>query len=270
MAALQKFLSSSATSQPAFLSPLLWRFFSSGNERCPNTLSYEEIQVSENPCKDTAFIFHGLLGSDRNWWSFSRRLLSSFQSRSNWRMVLVDLRNHGKSAEIEGFDPPHTMKSAALDVAIFLKSKSWSWPDVVICHSLGGNIALAFAVSCAQGDCGESATLPKQLWVLDSLPGEVNPSDVEVGNVLRTVQSIPVPIPLRSKESYWPLLENPPQGLEIKVVRKRTVVGDKQGKGNVSYHILKEAGHWVHVDNPKGLIDIMGPIQHIYQSLELG
>ncbi|XP_006826200.3 protein ABHD11, partial [Amborella trichopoda] len=256
---------------------------------------------------------------------FSHEEFQPYKLGSDWRMVLLDLRNHGKSAEIGGFDPPHTMKSAALDVANLLKSKSWSWPDVVIGHSMGGKIALQFAESCAQGDYGESATLPEQLWVLDSVPGEVNPSDGEVENVLRTLQSIPVPIPSRRwlvdhmvklgfskaisewigtnlkkagssgeqmvwsfdlngavemfnsywKESYWPLLENPPQGLEIKVVRAEksdrwtpnvlhqmenlVSKGEEQGKGNVSYHILKDAGHWVHVDNPKGLIDIMAP-----------
>jgi len=32
-------------------------------------------------------------------------------------MVLVDLRNHGKSAGIEGLDPPYDMVNAAKDLA---------------------------------------------------------------------------------------------------------------------------------------------------------
>ncbi|KAG5556526.1 hypothetical protein RHGRI_006957 [Rhododendron griersonianum] len=48
-------------------------------------------------------------------------------SYAYWRMVLVDLRNHGRSAETEGLSPPNDMANAA------------------------------------KGDYGESAQLPKQL-----------------------------------------------------------------------------------------------------------
>lgn len=78
-------------------------------------------------------------------------------------MVLVDLRNHGKTAELEGFDPPHDMFNAAKDLANLVESRSWNWPDIVIGHSMGGKVALQFAESCAHGDYGESAVLPKQV-----------------------------------------------------------------------------------------------------------
>lgn len=78
-------------------------------------------------------------------------------------MVLVDLRNHGKSAGINGLDPPHTMGNAARDLANLVKSRGWTWPDVVIGHSMGGKVALDFVASCARGDYGESAVLPKQV-----------------------------------------------------------------------------------------------------------
>lgn len=29
--------------------------------------------------------------------------------------------------------------------------------------------------------------------------------------------------------------------------------------GKVSVHVLPKSGHWVHVDNPKGLLDIVTP-----------
>lgn len=34
-------------------------------------------------------------------------------------------------------------------------------------------------------------------------------------------------------------------------------VDDLEGK--VSVHVLPNAGHWVHVDNPKGLLEIVPP-----------
>ncbi|CAL5350753.1 unnamed protein product [Camellia sinensis] len=77
-------------------------------------------------------------------------------------MVLVDLRNHGRSAEIEGLNPPHDMAHAAKDLADLIKSQGLAWPDVVLGHSMGGKVALQFAESCARGYYGESAQLPKQ------------------------------------------------------------------------------------------------------------
>jgi alpha-beta hydrolase superfamily lysophospholipase len=81
-------------------------------------------------------------------------------------MVLVDLRNHGRSAEIKGLEPPHDMVNAANDLAHLVKARGWAWPDVVIGHSMGGKVALQFSESCARGDYGESVALPKQVFSL--------------------------------------------------------------------------------------------------------
>ncbi len=37
-----------------------------------------------------------------------------------WRMVMLDLRNHGSSARLHGFHPPHSIQTAAEDVAHFI------------------------------------------------------------------------------------------------------------------------------------------------------
>ncbi|KAL8140980.1 hypothetical protein V2J09_007001 [Rumex salicifolius] len=303
--------------------------FISTTTRSLPTLAFEEIKTSnDNPNCSTALVLHGLLGSGRNWRSFSRNLTSHLSSNSSsskdWRMVLVDLRNHGQSAEFEGFDPPHDMENAAKDLANLVHSQGWAWPSVVIGHSMGGKVAMQFAQSCAVGDYGDSVVLPKQLWILDSVPGLVNSEDSngEVEEVLQTLQSLPRSIPSRKwlvenllslgfsqslaqwiasnlkksgeKETwafnldgaiqmfnsyretdYWPLLERPPKGTEISIVRAEN--SDRwdsgviqrleslsrrprdESKGKLSVHVLPKAGHWVHVDNPKGLLDMMAP-----------
>ena len=76
---------------------------------------------------------------------------------------MVDLRNHGKSAEIEGLDPPHDMINAAKDLGNLVNSRGWNWPDVVIGHSMGGKVALQFAQSCANTDYSENVKVPKQV-----------------------------------------------------------------------------------------------------------
>ncbi|XP_074285933.1 uncharacterized protein LOC141611311 [Silene latifolia] len=299
------------------------------NKRWIETVAYEEIRASNSvhkPYDSTAFILHGLLGSGRNWRSFARNLASYLSSNSSleWRLVLVDLRNHGTSAEVQDLHPPHNLETAAADLANLVKSKGWDWPDVVIGHSLGGKVALQFAQSGAGMDSGDSKALPKQLWVLDSVPGVVSPEDSsgEVEQVLETLQSLPSPIPSRKwlvdhmvklgfskslsewlgsnlkksnahevwafnlegavqmfksyrEKDYWPLLEHPPRGTEISIVRAENsdrwdphviqrleMLSRKErdgSEGKFSLHVLPKAGHWVHVDNPKGLLEIVAP-----------
>ena len=75
----------------------------------------------------------------------------------------MDLRNHGRSVGIKGLDPPHDMGNAARDLANLVKFHEWAWPEVIIGHSMGGKVALEFVASCARGDYGEYAVLPKQV-----------------------------------------------------------------------------------------------------------
>ncbi|PWA47086.1 hypothetical protein CTI12_AA502340 [Artemisia annua] len=126
--------------------------------------------------------------------------LSTYHASAVWRMVLVDLRNHGRTADTEGLSPPHDTINAARDIANLVKSLEWAWPDVVIGHSLGGKVALQYALSCALGDYGVSAQLPKQVWLLDAPPGkaENNSQYEEVKKALLTLKTVPSPIP--SKE----------------------------------------------------------------------
>ncbi|KAF2289713.1 hypothetical protein GH714_038145 [Hevea brasiliensis] len=269
--------------------------------------------------------------------SFTIEDIGKYDIPAEWRMVLVDLRNHGKSADIKGLDPPHDVFNAAKDLANLVKSHGWSWPDVVIGHSMGGKVALQFAQSCSRGDYGESAVWPKQLWALDSVPGDVKlETSDEVEKVLKTLQSLPSSFPSRKwlvnhmidlgfckptaewisnylkksgeqeiwsfnpegailmfdsywESSYWSLLEHPPKGMEINIV-----VAEKSGcwepdviqrlesldsqkgsgsEGKVSLHVLPNSGHWLHVDNPKGLLQIVAPkivslsaLMHSYSS----
>ncbi|XP_076916786.1 uncharacterized protein LOC143576622 [Bidens hawaiensis] len=306
-----------------FLQSTVFSFIST---RSLETLAFEEVRSpTHKPEPDhSAFILHGLLGSARNWRSFSRNLASSLSNSSDWKMVLVDLRNHGRSAGVPGLNPPHDIVNAANDLADLVKAHDWKWPDVVLGHSMGGTVALQYVLSCARGDYGSSAKLPKQLWVLDSVPGIVDPeeSSGEVEKVLETLQTLPTTIESRNwlvdhltnqgfsrslsewiatnlkktgehytwgfnldgiiqmfdsyrKMDYWPLLEHPPKGTEIVIVRAENSdrwdphiiekleslnnqAGD-ESEGKLSVVVLPKAGHWVHVDNPKGLLEIVTP-----------
>ncbi|GAU16112.1 hypothetical protein TSUD_339830 [Trifolium subterraneum] len=147
---------------------LLTRFLNSPSLLRPRwieTIAYEETRSHpDKPYTSTAVIIHGFLGSNRNWRSFSRNLLASLSNSSpssNWRTVAMDMRNHGKSSERK-LDPPHDLINTAKDLANLVKAEGWSWPEVVIGHSMGGKVALQFAHSCRNGEYGDSAKWPKQ------------------------------------------------------------------------------------------------------------
>lgn len=71
------------------------------------------------------------------------------------------------------------------------------------------------------------------------------------------------------------MLEHPPKGMEVSIVRAEnsdrwdTDVIQRleslanlrvdESEGKFSVHVLPNSGHWVHVDNPKGLLEIMAP-----------
>lgn len=101
-------------------------------------------------------ILHGILGSRANWRSVARRLV---RERPGWGVLLLDLRRHGESLEVDGED---TVAQAAADVletvdALGLDARA------VLGHSFGGKVAMA---CCAQ-DPGRF----DHLFVVDAMPG---------------------------------------------------------------------------------------------------
>ena len=56
------------------------------------------VEAPEGPHPPTAVLIHGILGSRRNLLSFAKRLSQTFPS---WQFLLVDLRCHGQTANME-------------------------------------------------------------------------------------------------------------------------------------------------------------------------
>ena len=63
----------------------------------------------------TLCVLHGLLGVGRNLRSVASSLVAeaSEQTGAPWRALLVDQRNHGRSARVPGLAPPHTLAASA-------------------------------------------------------------------------------------------------------------------------------------------------------------
>lgn len=79
--------------------------------------------------------------------------------------------------------------------------------------------------------------------------------------------------PPHREADYWPLLQQPPPGVHVHVVRggesdrwTPETVAELDGAcglsgGRTLHHLVPKAGHWVHVDNPDGLLAPM--LQHL-------
>lgn len=131
----------------------------------------------------TAFVLHGILGSARNWRTFARELARRHPA---WRLVLVDLRNHGDSRNAP---PPHTLEACAADLAALAATLGVA-PEAIVGHSFGGKVALAYA-----RDHGEAL---RTAWVLDAVPGPVDLEDGEVDRVVAALRAIPMPVARRN------------------------------------------------------------------------
>ncbi|GBG00455.1 hypothetical protein Rsub_13201 [Raphidocelis subcapitata] len=147
----------------------------------------------------TAVLVHGILGSRRNLQSFAHMIVEGFPS---WQVLLVDLRCHGESAAAAGGPGaagPHTVDAAARDVLELLRERRM-FPQMLIGHSFGGKVVMSMARQFGVS----SLPRPVQVWVLDTLPGEVRAGGGVDGtadhpaNLIAALQSLPTPIASRA------------------------------------------------------------------------
>ena len=254
-----------------------------------------------NPTK-WMLLLHGVFGMGSNFRSFARALSARVPE---WGFLLVDLRGHGAS---QGFQPPHTLATAAEDISRLVTSLEL--PVVGIAgHSFGGKVTLAYL---ARRDRDLS-----NVFVLDSVPGaRPNASVTEDAlRILRLLESIPQPLaspeafgeiceraglskPITNwlamnvrrsddtyrirldlqaigamlvdyyEHDYWDVIADPTCSTRIDLVvggasghfadadldRARALEG---AGSHVHLSILKGAGHWLHTDDPEGLLDVM-------------
>ncbi len=90
------------------------------------------LHYSDSGDGPVILVLHGLFGSNRNWTTIVKQLCK------NYRVINVDLRNHGQS--------PHTdsMSYTAQSNDVFLlMDKLQLQSPIVLGHSMGGKIAMA-------------------------------------------------------------------------------------------------------------------------------
>ncbi len=80
-------------------------------------------------------ILHGLFGSSDNWQTFGKHL-----TEKGFKVVMVDLRNHGLSPHDDEFN----FEAMALDVKELIDAENFT-DAIIMGHSLGGKTAMEFA-----------------------------------------------------------------------------------------------------------------------------
>ena len=233
-------------------------------------------------------ILHGLFGSGNNWRSFAKKLSKDF------RISLVDLRNHGKSPNSEEMDYIVMLE----DVLLFLEQKTADSVSV-LGHSMGGKTAMQLAlrhpqkiknlivgdispVVYANGDGHRS-----YLKAMNSIPLTRGLARTEIDELLS--KSIPestirtfllTNLEIRSSQSNWKinlkaLEENLSDLMDFPIDPKMLPFNGNSLfiAGNNSNYIqnqhqpvlqqwfpkhrlvrLKNCGHWIHIDQPEALI----------------
>ncbi|NVB83972.1 MAG: alpha/beta hydrolase [Kofleriaceae bacterium] len=124
---------------------------------------------------------HGFFGSGGNWRSIARKVHTA---RPDWGIVLVDLRQHGRS---DAGEPPHTLAACADDIRALVDEM----PTIAALagHSFGGKVVLA-----------ARAHMPptlQQTWVFDASPSPRSPDEENPANTVTRILSLLERLPRR-------------------------------------------------------------------------
>lgn len=231
-------------------------------------LSYETVQ-SDSRATRVGLLVHGIMGSSRNVMGIAKLLTEKFPA---WKLILPNL-NHGRT----------TVQECAQDVFELIAYLKLS-PEIYIGHSFGGKVVMSL-----------NDLLPvSQLWVWDSEPGFVEPEYTL--DAVRKLQKVAMPQPSRQALQQAVLEQGLSRDIAAwmttnlteteagyvwrfdltNIEQLLTSFGETEFavQDNMNFvkaehsphmvysdpervHVLPNAGHWVHIDNPAGLVKIM-------------
>jgi len=143
----------------------------------PTRLHHERIARSDQAPAHWLVMTHGIYGSGSNWRGIARKIN---ERRPEWGIVLVDLRQHGRS---DPGAPPHTVASCADDLRAVVAELG----DIraLAGHSFGGKVVLAT----------RALVRVEQTWMLDASPSArpryMNDPGNSVIRVLELMERLP-------------------------------------------------------------------------------
>ena len=220
-------------------------------------------------------LLHGILGSSTNWRSFARRV--------SGEVVLADLRGHGRSPTPAG---PHTVEACACDL------EPLGDFDRVVGHSFGGKVALLFGHLHGVEDVwvldsppgplrAPSTEVGEVIRALRAVPQPLPDRDLRrhlpgfsraitrwmTTNLRRTSEGLVWRFDLDCVEELladyfqldaWGLVT--PDTTLVRAGRSERWDDEDLSRfqAHPRRHVLEDAGHWVHVDDPAGLAALLG------------
>jgi pimeloyl-ACP methyl ester carboxylesterase len=217
----------------------------------------ERLPASTEAPPPTCVLLHGILGSGRNLLSFANRLVADFP---DWQVLLVDLRCHGRSCElgIGKDDEEQTVELAAQDVIQLLNQLS-IYPAMLVGHSFGGFESRKRLV---EELTHAGFTLGGAQWMTTNLkPAAGGGGGFEWAFDLDGIAEMYASY---ERTDLWSMLEQQPRGLRVHFVRAEhsafvwtDEVVERLEELGADVHLLPGSSHWVHTDNPDGLVDMM-------------
>jgi esterase len=123
---------------------------------------------TENP--KTVVILHGLFGISDNWVTLGKQLAQQY------RVIIPDLRNHGRSSHA----PAMSYQIMAEDVALLIDRFNLK-TTCLLGHSMGGKVAMQLALNQPE--------LINRLVVVDIAPGPVTVKQVHL-NIIKAMKSV--------------------------------------------------------------------------------
>lgn len=249
------------------------------------------------------WILHGILGSRQNWGAFAKSLAKSCPTAS---IYTIDLVAHGDN---QTHSHEYTIQACVEDLDQL--SLAIGHPSMVIGHSFGGKVGLAYAEHLSR-----SSHALQAVWLLDSsLDAKQQASQHEVLDTIHMCKQTPMPQSSRralmqSLQSQgaslgvaqwmttnlkrtergfvwrfdldgiedlihnywqvdaWQLLEATQSTTDIHLVRAEKGMRWSQEAierigqlshtySRVNIHVLAHSGHWVHIDQPQTLLEMI-------------
>lgn len=235
---------------------------------------------------DPIIILHGLFGTLDNWQTVAKKLAEHYM------VYIVDQRNHGRSAHVEG----QNYKLMAEDLADFMED-NWMHNAHIIGHSMGGKTAMQFAA--------DYPDMLNKLVVVDIAPKAYEGGHQTIFDALLSVDMEQVQTRKEVEEQLSKYIEDAGVRLFLMKNLSRKKEGGFQWKMNLqeiyinysnildniemedsvkneslfinggksnyvneadqieiqklfpaaSFETIENAGHWVHAEQPKALIE---------------
>lgn len=233
-------------------------------------------------------IMHGLFGMLDNWLTVAKSLAEDYM------VILLDLRNHGKSPHSELW----SVSLMAEDVRDFME-KNWIHEAVILGHSMGGKVAMQLALT--------EPDLVEKLIIVDIAPKKYKAGHQLIFEALHAVPIEDIKSRQEAEESLGSFIDDKGvcQFLLKNIMRKKeggyrwkmnlkaisenyeTILESSEGEGSFdepslfiaggnSNYILPEdeediqhlftdaqvkridgAGHWVHADKKDELLELI-------------